>query len=229
LKIRLITKRIALPEYKLSETAAGAISVQPPSALEGLHTRTENVGRLLIEKIARPAEALLSIWERGTMRLRAALLAIAFVGAGCSPGEAGQNTSAHRATAADHHRCVKNGLKPGSANYAACRKRLAARRTGESGANKDAERSWWEQDPHEFACKFWGYKLGTAAFEDCLRRSELIAERQKKEEDCLKSRAGSITSLGGSSFIVNCPGGFSVNCPGNIYCPMCPGSFGCPK
>ncbi len=173
-------------------------------------------------------------WEDSTMRWRCVSLLIAFAVATCFPAQARQDRPADRAAAADHRRCLKNGFKPGSARYAACRDQLARRRAAE----QDENRGWLFQSPQQFNCKLRGYKPGTAAFEQCLRWAEQAEgqrkhmeeqERQRQEQatNCLRFGSGIITPLGGSTFSVTCPGRIFI-CPGDINCPTCPGSIGCP-
>jgi hypothetical protein len=149
-----------------------------------------------------------------------------------SPVASGENRRADRAAEADHRRCLENGLQPGTAKYVACRKQLAGRRDAERGRREAEEGGWWPFDSAAFSCKFWGYKPGTAAFDECRTRSQVAEDQrrqiEKQQTDCLRSGFGSITPLGGNNFIVNCPTG-PVNCPGNVHCPICPGSFNCPR
>lgn len=163
------------------------------------------------------------------MWFRSIVMLLAFAVAACSPADARQDRPVDRAAEADHQRCLRDGFKPGSAKYAACRKQLAGRRAAEPAVDKAKERSWWSQNPHESSCKFWGYKPGTAAFDECVRWSEGPEARPSQQDtSCVRNGSGIITPLGGSSFSVTC-GGRTFLCPGDGNCPTCPGSIGCPR
>lgn len=170
------------------------------------------------------------------MWFRSVLLLLALALGACSPTSAREQRAADRAADVDHDRCAKKGLKPGSAKYVTCRKQLAGRRAAEPAADNDDEGSWWSQDPHEYSCKFWGYKPGTAVFEECVAWSKRVpaptpppATNQTQGSNCVSSGSATVTRLTGDSFMVTCPGQ-TIICPGGPNCPVvCPGSAGCPR
>jgi hypothetical protein len=169
------------------------------------------------------------------MWFRPALLLTMLTIAVCSPTEARQEAHAVRGPEADHYACLKSGFRQGSENYVACRKQLARRRAPRSGRHETRERSWWPfPNAIDYGCESRGYKPGTAAFQECRRRSELAEaqrrqqeQQQQQEVGCLRGGSGIITPLGGSTFSVFCSGRTFI-CPGDINCPVCPGSIGCP-
>jgi hypothetical protein len=178
-----------------------------------------------------PRRTCHSSWEDPIMWFRCVLMLIALGVAACSTAEARQDRPVDRAAEADHNRCLRRGFKPNTEKYVACRKQYEGRRAAEPAVATAKERSWWSQNPHEFSCKFWGYKPGTAVFEECVRWSEGPEARPSPPQDqaanCLRTGSGTVTPLTGSSFLVACPGR-TFTCPGDINCPVCPGSIGCP-
>jgi hypothetical protein len=169
------------------------------------------------------------------MPYRLTVMLFAFAVAACSPAEARQDAQGARAAQVDHQRCLRNGFRPGSSKYDACRKQLARRRAPEPERRQARERSWWPfPNAIDYVCEVRGYRPGTAAYEDCRRQEEFAAgqrrlqeQQEEQQKSCLRGGTGIVTPLGGSSFSVFCPGRTFI-CPGDINCPICPGSIGCP-